>query len=103
MGLEMGESHQGGASWVEDDLLDWTGNIALLEPHFGELYSDDVSAGAALSIEHIDPVCTKLVNRVPILSFYLPATPSQLHAFHEFLGDIRGYLLGPLLCIPSGH
>ena len=90
-GLEMGESPRGGASFVEDDLLDWLGDIALLEPSYQDLYSDDVRVSAAPSIEHIDPICTKPLDLTPISSPFLSTTPSPLHAFHESLGDIRGY------------
>ena len=38
----MGESLRGDASYVDDDSLDWLGDIALLEPSFEEYYSDDM-------------------------------------------------------------
>ena len=53
-GLEIGESLVGYASCVEDNSLDWLGDIALLEPSSEEYYSHDVRVGAAPSIEHTD-------------------------------------------------
>ena len=47
--------------------------------------------GAAPSIEHIDPICTKPLDLTPISFPLLHTTPSHLHAFHESLGDFRGY------------
>jgi len=47
--------------------------------------------GAAPSIDHIDPICTEPLDLTPISSPLFPTTPSYLHAFHESLGDIRGY------------
>ena len=82
-------------SYVEDDLLDWSGNIALLEPSFKEYYSDDVRVGAAPSIEHTDLICTELLDLAPISSPFCPTNPFQLHAFHKSLGDVGGY--GPSL------
>ena len=54
----MGESLWGDASCVEDDFLNWLGDIALSEPSFKEYYSDNVRVSAAPRIEHIDPICT---------------------------------------------
>jgi len=56
MGLEMGESLQGDASYVEDDSLDCSGDNALLEPSFEEYYSDDARVGVVPSIEHNDAI-----------------------------------------------
>ena len=88
----MDESLRGDASCVEDDSLHWSGDIALLEPSFEEYYSNYVKVSAALSIEHIDPICTDFLDLVPISSPFLPTTPSHLHVFQESLGDIRGIL-----------
>jgi len=79
----MGESPRGNASFVKDDSFDWSGGIALLEPSFEEYSINDVRVGAALKIEHIDPIYTKSLDLVPISSLILPTTPSHLHAFHE--------------------
>jgi len=89
--LEIGESLRGYANCVGDDLFHWSGEIGLLESSFEELYSDDVRAGAAPSIEYISPVCTESLNLVSISFPFLPTSPSHLHAFREFVGNIRGY------------
>jgi len=52
--VEMDESLRDDASCVEADTLDWSGDIALLEPSFEELYSDDMRVRATPSIDHID-------------------------------------------------
>ena len=85
----MGESLRGDATCIEDDSLEWSDDIALLEPSFEEYYSDDVRVGAAPSIEHIDPICIRPLDLTPISSPFLPTIFSHLHAFHESLGDIR--------------
>jgi len=74
--LEISESLKDDASSIEDDLLDWSGNIALLEPSFKELYSDDVRIGAALNIKHIASICTKSLDLVPIASAFPPSDHS---------------------------
>jgi len=86
----MCESLRGDASYVEDDSLDWSSDIALLEPSFKEYYSDDVRFCATPSIEHIDPICTESFDLVPISSPFLPTSPSHSNALHKSLGDIRG-------------
>jgi len=43
------------------------------------------------SIGLIDCICITLLDLTPILSHLLPTTLSYLYAFHESLGDIRGY------------
>jgi len=55
-GLEMDDSPGSDVSYVEDDSLDWFGDIELLEPPFEEFYGDDVRVGVAPSIENIDPI-----------------------------------------------
>jgi len=47
--------------------------------------------GDTPSIGHTDPICTEPFDSMPISSLLLPTTPSYVHAFHESLGDIRGY------------
>jgi len=91
MGLEMGEPPRGGASFIEDDSLDWSGDTALLEPSSEELCGDDVRVSAAPSIEHIDPIYTEPLYLTPISSPLLPTNPSLRHAFHGSLGNIRGF------------
>ena len=89
--LEMDESPGAIVSYVEDDLFDWLGDIALLESSFEELYSDDVRVSGTPSIKHIDPICTKSLDLTPISSHLFPTISSHLHAFHEPQGDIREY------------
>jgi len=48
----MGESLWGDASYVEDDSINSSGDIVLLEPSYEELSSDDVRVSTAPSIEH---------------------------------------------------
>jgi len=93
----MGESSEGDASFVKDDLLDCSEEPTLIEPllketPFNELYGDGVVVAAIPSIEHIDPIRTESLDLAPISSFFLPTTPSHLHAFYESVGDIRGYI-----------
>ena len=75
----MGESLRGDASYVEDDLRDWSDGMTLLEPSFEKYYSDDVRVGVVPSIEHIDPFCTESLDLIPISSPLLSTTPSHLH------------------------
>ena len=61
------------------------------EAPFEELCGDGMVVGAALSIEHIDPISTESLDLgSPISSSLLPTTPSHLHAFDKPLGDIIG-------------
>jgi len=74
-------------------LLTWSKQLALLESHleeapFEEYSSDAVRVGAAPGIEHIDPICTKSLDLVPISSPFVLTTPSHLHAFYKSLRDI---------------
>jgi len=100
--LEMGKTSQGDASSIEDILLSWSRGLTLVELYleeapFEELCDDSLVVGIAPSIEHIELICTEPLNLTPISSPLLPIMPSHLHAFHESLGDIRGYnpSLGP--------
>jgi len=43
------------------------------------------------SIGPTDPICIKPFDSMPISSPSLPTTPSQLHAFHKSLGDLKYY------------
>ena len=92
----MGESSKGDASFVKDDLLDWSKEPTLIESFlveapFEESCGGGVVVGTTPSIEHIDPICTEWLNLAPISSPFLPTTPSHLHAFQESLYDIRQY------------
>jgi len=94
MGLEMDEPSRGDVSPIEDDSLGWLKELTLVQPYLEEApfeFCDDVvMSRAAPSIGHIDSICTKLLDSMPVLSPLLPATPSHIRAFHESLGDIRG-------------
>ena len=94
--LEMCDPSRRNASFVKDDLLDWSEEPTLIEPFlekapFVESCGDGVVVGATPSIEHINPICTKSLDLTPISSLFLPTTLSHLHTFHESLGNIRGY------------
>ena len=54
-------------------------------------YGEIVMGSDTPSIEHIDPICSKLFDSASTSSPLLPTTPSYLLAFHESVGDLRGY------------
>ena len=59
MGLEMCDSSKGDASFVKDDLLDWSKELTLIESFlekapFEELCDDGMVVSAAPSFEHVD-------------------------------------------------
>ena len=92
----MGETSRGDASSVEDVLPSWSGGLILVEPYleetpFEELCDDSLVVGTAPGIDRIGPICTEPLDLTPISSPLLSNTPSQLHPFHESLGDIQGY------------
>ena len=62
----------------------------LTEAPFEEFCSDIVMGSDASSIGHTNLICTEPIDSMPISSLLLSTTSSHLHAFHEFLGDIRG-------------
>ena len=95
-GLEIGETSQGDVSSVQDVLLPWSGELTLAKPYleeapFEELCDNSLVVGAAPSINHISPICTEPLDLTLISSPLLSTTLSHLHAFHESLGDVRGY------------
>jgi len=94
-GLEMGEICRGDVSVLEDDSLSWSKELILVEPHLQEApfaeFCGDVMGTDTPSIEHTNPICNEPLDLTPTSSPLLPTTPSHLHAFHESLGDIRGY------------
>jgi len=95
-GLEMSEPYKGDVTVLEDDFPTRLKEPILVESHleeapFDELYDDSLVVGATASFDHIDPICTEPLESTPISSPVLPSDPSHLHAFHESLGDIRGY------------
>jgi len=62
MGLEMGEISRGDVSILEDDLLSWSKELTLVEPHleeapFMEFCGDVVIGTNTPSIKHTDPIC----------------------------------------------
>ena len=92
----MGEISSGDLSVLEDDSLSWSKELTLVEAHFKEApfaeFCGDVLMGTDTpSIERTDPVCNEPLNLTHISSPLLPTAPSHLHAYHESLGDIRGY------------
>ena len=95
IGLEMGVISKGDASVMKGDSLGWSEKFILVEPcleeaHFQEFCSDNVMGNAAPSIGLIHSICSESLDLAPILSPLLPTTPSQVHAFYECLGDLRG-------------
>jgi len=92
----MGEISHGGASSIEDDSLSWSEETLLVEPFleeapFEELCGDTMMGSFTPNIGLIDPIYTEPLDSMPISSHLLPTTLSHLHAFHESIGDIRGY------------
>jgi len=61
------------------------------EAPFEEICGDIVMGSVAPSIGLTDPIYTELLDSTSISSPLLLTSPSHLHAFHEFLGGIRGY------------
>ena len=90
MGLEMVDISKGDASDIEDVLLYWSKELTLVEPYLKEFGGYVVMGSAVPSSGHTDPICTEPLNLTPISSSLLPTTPSNLHAVHESLGEIRG-------------
>jgi len=96
MGLEMGETSKGDVSVLEDASLLRSKELTSVEPHleeapFAEFCGDIAMDSDTPSIRHTDPICYELFDRTPTSSPLLPTTRSHVHAFHEFLGDIRCY------------
>ena len=92
----MGQTSRGDVSVLEDTSLLRLKELTLVAPHleealFVEFCGDLVMGRDAPSIEHADPSCSELFNSTSTSSLLLPTTPSHLHAYHESLGDIRGY------------
>ena len=94
--LEMGEISRSDVSVLEDDSLNQSKELTLVEPHLEEApfveFCDDIVMGSDTpSIEHTDPICSELFNLTLTSSPLLATALSHVHAFHESLGDIRGY------------
>ena len=73
----MGESSKGDASFVKDDLLNWSKKRTLFESFleealFKELCADGMVTGATPSIEHIDLIYTESLD---LALFHLPCFP----------------------------
>jgi len=65
--------------------------LHLEEATFTEFCGDVVMGGIKPSIRLIDPICDKALDLTP---HFIPSTshhPVSLLAYHESLGDIRGY------------
>ena len=95
MGLEMGEMFKGAICVLKDDSHSWSKELTLFGPHleeapFVEFCGDIVMGSDTHSIAHIEPICSELFNSTPVSSPLLPTTPSDLHAYHESVGDITG-------------
>ena len=92
----MGEISIGNVRALEDDSLGGSKELTLVEPYreeapFAEFYGDVVMGDDTTSIEHTNPICNKPLDLTPVSSPLLPTAPSHLRAYHESLGDIRGY------------
>ena len=88
--------HRGDVSVLKDVPLVWSEAPVLVVPHleealFTELYGDVVMGIDTSSIKHTHLICNEPLHLTITSSPLLPTTPSHLHAFHESLGDIRGY------------
>jgi len=76
----MGEFFKGDASFVKDDMLDWSKESTLIElfleeAPFQQSCGDSVVVGATPSNEHIDPIHTESLDLAPLSSLLLPTTP----------------------------
>jgi len=98
----MAEASGGDFRVLKDDSLSWSKELKLVEPHLEEapleeLCGDLVMEADTLSIGPTNPIGNEPLDMTPISSPLPPTTPSHLPAFHESLGDIKGYNppLGP--------
>jgi len=96
MELKIGEPYRTDAITIEDDLFHWSKKHTLIESYiteapFEKLCSDDVMVTARLRIGHANFICTESLHLTPIPLSLLSTNPSNLQAFHESSGDIRGY------------
>lgn len=85
MGLEIGESSKGEASFVEDDLFSWSKELILIEPYFEEarfeeLCGDSVMVGALASVEDIYLICVEPLDLAPFHTHSFP--PPLLICMH---------------------
>ena len=93
----MDEPSMGDVNFIEDNLLDQSKELYLTELYLDKtplrsfFFLGDVLMGSVVpSIKLIDSICTELVDLTPISSPLVSVT-SHLHAFHESLGNIRGF------------
>jgi len=87
----VGETYGGDVRPLEDASLFRSKELALVEPHLEELCCDLVMGTDTPSLGPTAPIGNKPLDLYPISSPLPSTTPSHLHAFHESLGDIRGY------------
>jgi len=89
----MGETSKGDVRVLEDASRVWLEELILVQPCLeGDPFEKFcVTGSVALSISHTNSICTEPFGSTSISSPLLPTTSSHLHAFHAFLGDIRGY------------
>ena len=91
MGLEVGETSGSDVRTLEDASLFRSKEPALVEPHLEELCGDLVMGTDTPSPGPTAPISNEPLDLYPMSSPLPSTTPSHLHAFHESLGDIRGY------------
>jgi len=92
----MSKTSGGDVNVLGDASLLRSKELTLIEPHleeapFVEFYGDLVTSINTPSIEHIDPISNEPLDFTPTSSPLSPTTSFPMHAFHESLGDIRGY------------
>jgi len=87
----MGEIFKGDVSVLEDTSLLRSKELTLVEPHLEELCGDLVMGTNTPSIGPTNPIGNEPLDLTPTSSPLPPTIPSHLHAFHESLGDIKGY------------
>jgi len=86
MGLEMGETSRRDSNVIKDVSLLRSREVTLVVPHlkeapFVEFDGDLVLNSDTPSIEHIDPICSELLDSTPISSPLPPTTSSCMHTF----------------------
>ena len=93
----MGETSGGDVSVLEDASLLKSKELTLVESHLEELCGGLVMGTDIPSIRPTDPIGNVPLDLTLTSSPLPPTIPSHLHAFHESLGDTKGYNppLGP--------
>jgi len=92
----MGEPSGGDVSVLEDASLLRSKELTFVEPHLEdapleELCGDLMMETYTPSIGPTNPIGKEPLDLTPTPSTLPPTSPSHLHAFHESLGDIKGY------------